>query len=61
MQAGDEALIEGPFVEIRRNAVVPASCKIQGQAFVCTGVEIGDEVFVRPGDALIKLIIADGV
>ena len=39
----------GPFVEIQRGAIVGASCKIQSHAFVCDGVEIGDEVFVGHG------------
>jgi UDP-2-acetamido-3-amino-2,3-dideoxy-glucuronate N-acetyltransferase len=39
----------GPFVEIQRGAVVGASCKIQSHAFICDGVEIGDEVFVSHG------------
>jgi acetyltransferase-like isoleucine patch superfamily enzyme len=45
---GDESRI-GPFVEIQRGAVVGARCKIQSHAFICTGVEIGDEVFVGHG------------
>jgi acetyltransferase-like isoleucine patch superfamily enzyme len=39
----------GPFVEIQRGAVVGARCKISSHSFVCTGVEIGDEVFVGHG------------
>jgi acetyltransferase-like isoleucine patch superfamily enzyme len=45
---GDGSRI-GPFVEIQRGAVVGARCKIQSHSFVCTGVEIGDEVFVGHG------------
>jgi UDP-2-acetamido-3-amino-2,3-dideoxy-glucuronate N-acetyltransferase len=45
---GDESRI-GPFVEIQRGAVVGARCKIQSHAFICTGVELGDEVFVGHG------------
>jgi UDP-2-acetamido-3-amino-2,3-dideoxy-glucuronate N-acetyltransferase len=36
----------GPFVEIQRGAVIGARCKISSHAFICTGVEIGDEVFI---------------
>jgi UDP-2-acetamido-3-amino-2,3-dideoxy-glucuronate N-acetyltransferase len=36
----------GTFVEIQRGAAVGARCKIQSHAFICDGVEIGDEVFV---------------
>jgi UDP-2-acetamido-3-amino-2,3-dideoxy-glucuronate N-acetyltransferase len=39
----------GPFVEIQRGASVGARCKIQSHAFICEGVEIGDEVFVGHG------------
>jgi UDP-2-acetamido-3-amino-2,3-dideoxy-glucuronate N-acetyltransferase len=39
----------GPFVEIQRGAVVGAYCKIQSHTFICTGVEIGDRVFVGHG------------
>jgi UDP-2-acetamido-3-amino-2,3-dideoxy-glucuronate N-acetyltransferase len=45
---GDESQI-GPFVEIQSGAVVGARCKIQSHAFICTGVELGDEVFVGHG------------
>jgi UDP-2-acetamido-3-amino-2,3-dideoxy-glucuronate N-acetyltransferase len=39
----------GPFVEIQAGVVVGARCKVQSHAFICTGVEIGDEVFVGHG------------
>jgi len=39
----------GPFVEIQRGAVIGERCKVQSHAFVCDGVEIGDEVFVGHG------------
>jgi acetyltransferase-like isoleucine patch superfamily enzyme len=45
---GDESRI-GPFVEIQSGAVVGARCKIQSHAFICTGVELGDGVFVGHG------------
>jgi acetyltransferase-like isoleucine patch superfamily enzyme len=45
---GNETRI-GPFVEIQAGAVVGARCKIQSHAFICTGVEIGDAVFVGHG------------
>ena len=45
---GDESRI-GPFVEIQAEAVVGARCKIQSHAFICTGVELGDGVFVGHG------------
>jgi acetyltransferase-like isoleucine patch superfamily enzyme len=39
----------GPFVEIQRGVVVGERCKISSHTFVCTGVEIEDEVFVGHG------------
>ncbi len=50
---GDETRV-GPFVEIQRDAVIGARCKIQSHAFICTGVEIGDEVFVGHGTLFIN-------
>lgn len=45
---GDNTRV-GPFVEIQRDVVVGARCKVQSHAFVCSGVAIGDEVFVGHG------------
>lgn len=39
----------GPFVEIQRGVVIGANCKVQSHSFLCTGVELGDEVFVGHG------------
>jgi UDP-2-acetamido-3-amino-2,3-dideoxy-glucuronate N-acetyltransferase len=50
---GDETRV-GPFVEIQRDAVIGARCKIQSHAFICTGVEIEDEVFVGHGTLFIN-------
>ena len=36
----------GPLVEIQKRVRIGANCKIQSHAFICTGVEIEDEVFV---------------
>ena len=47
-QIGDNSRI-GPFVEIQRGVRIGANCKIQSHAFICTGVEIEDEVFVSHG------------
>jgi acetyltransferase-like isoleucine patch superfamily enzyme len=44
----------GPFVEVQRGAVIGARCKIQSHSFICTGVEIGDEVFVGHGTMFIN-------
>jgi acetyltransferase-like isoleucine patch superfamily enzyme len=45
---GDETRI-GPFVEIQRDVLIGARCKIQSHTFICSGVEIADEVFVGHG------------
>jgi UDP-2-acetamido-3-amino-2,3-dideoxy-glucuronate N-acetyltransferase len=45
---GDDTRV-GPFVEIQRDVVIGARCKIQSHTFVCSGVEIADEVFVGHG------------
>jgi acetyltransferase-like isoleucine patch superfamily enzyme len=45
---GDQTRI-GPFVEIQRDATVGVRCKIQSHSFICSGVEIDDEVFVGHG------------
>ena len=50
---GDETRV-GPFVEIQRDAVIGARCKIQSHAFICSGVEIEDEVFVGHGALFIN-------
>jgi acetyltransferase-like isoleucine patch superfamily enzyme len=47
-EIGDNTHI-GPFVEIQRGVRVGANCKIQSHAFICSGVEIEDEVFVSHG------------
>jgi acetyltransferase-like isoleucine patch superfamily enzyme len=39
----------GTFVEIQKNALVGARCKIQSHTFVCEGVTLEDEVFVGHG------------
>jgi UDP-2-acetamido-3-amino-2,3-dideoxy-glucuronate N-acetyltransferase len=50
---GDKTRI-GPFVEIQRDAVIGARCKIQSHTFICSGVEIEDEVFVGHGTLFIN-------
>ena len=45
---GDDTRI-GAFVEIQKNAVVGARCKISSHSFVCEGVTIEDDVFVGHG------------
>ena len=47
-RVGDGTRI-GSFVEIQKNAVVGARCKISSHTFICEGVVIEDEVFVGHG------------
>ncbi len=61
---GDETKI-GTFVEIQKNAVIGARCKISSHTFICEGVTIEDEVFVGHGvmftnDKLPRATAADG-
>jgi acetyltransferase-like isoleucine patch superfamily enzyme len=44
----------GPFVEVQRGVTIGERCKIQSHSFVCTGVEIGDEVFIGHGVVFIN-------
>jgi UDP-2-acetamido-3-amino-2,3-dideoxy-glucuronate N-acetyltransferase len=45
---GDETVV-GPFVEIQSGVTIGSRCKIQSHAFICSGVDIADEVFVGHG------------
>ncbi len=45
---GDETKI-GAFVEIQKNAMVGARCKISSHTFICEGVVIDDGVFIGHG------------
>ena len=45
---GDDSKI-GAFVEIQKNAIIGARCKISSHTFICEGVEIEDECFIGHG------------
>jgi acetyltransferase-like isoleucine patch superfamily enzyme len=45
---GDDTAI-GPFVEIQSGVRIGKRCKIQSHTFLCSGVDIEDEVFVGHG------------
>lgn len=38
----------GAFVEVQKNAVIGERRKVSSHSFVCEGVVIEDEVFIRP-------------
>lgn len=44
-EIGDESRI-GAFVEIQREVVVGRRVRVQSHTFICSGVRIGDDVFV---------------
>jgi UDP-2-acetamido-3-amino-2,3-dideoxy-glucuronate N-acetyltransferase len=39
----------GAFVEIQKNAVIGARCKVSSHTFICEGVIVEDEVFIGHG------------
>jgi acetyltransferase-like isoleucine patch superfamily enzyme len=45
---GDNTKI-GAFVEIQKNAIIGARCKISSHTFICEGVTIEEEVFIGHG------------
>jgi UDP-2-acetamido-3-amino-2,3-dideoxy-glucuronate N-acetyltransferase len=50
---GDETTV-GSFVEVQREASIGKRCKISSHTFICSGVEIEDEVFVGHGVVFIN-------
>lgn len=52
-EIGDEAMV-GSFVEIQEDARVGDRSRIQTHAFVCSRVELGDDVFVSHGAKFIN-------
>jgi len=50
---GDETVV-GPFVEIQSGVTIGKRCKIQSHTFICSGVEIEDEVFVGHGVSFVN-------
>ena len=47
-EIGDNTKI-GAFVEVQKNAIIGANCKISSHSFVCEGVDIEDDVFIGHG------------
>jgi len=58
-QIGDNTFI-GPFVEIQKDVIVGANCKIQSHSFICELVVIGDNTFVAHGVMFINDRFATG-
>src|SRR6516162_3780471 len=44
----------GAFVEVQRDVLIGAHCKISSHTFICSGVTIEDEVFVGHGVVFIN-------
>src|SRR5260221_12985726 len=47
-EIGDDTRV-GAFVEVQRGARIGKRCKISSHSFICTGVEIEDDVFFGHG------------
>ena len=47
-EIGDDTRV-GAFVEIQKGARIGKRCKISSHSFICTGVEIEDDVFIGHG------------
>lgn len=45
---GDDCMV-GTFVEVQRDVVIGARCRIQSHSFICSGVTLEDDVFVGHG------------
>lgn len=52
-EIGDDCMI-GTFVEIQSDVRVGARCRIQSHSFLCSGVTLGDDVFVGHGAIFIN-------
>ena len=39
----------GPFVEIQKDAFIGSNCKVSSHTFICSGVYVGDRVFIGHG------------
>jgi UDP-2-acetamido-3-amino-2,3-dideoxy-glucuronate N-acetyltransferase len=52
-EIGDDSRV-GAFVEVQRGARIGSRCKISSHTFICSGVEIEDEVFIGHGVVFIN-------
>lgn len=48
VKIGQDSFV-GPFVEIQRDVTIGRNTRISSHTFVCSGVTIGDEVFIAHG------------
>ena len=56
---GDGSFI-GPFVEVQKDVIVGARCKVQSHSFICEGVTIGDDCFIGHGVMFINDLFSEG-
>jgi acetyltransferase-like isoleucine patch superfamily enzyme len=50
----------GPFVEIQKDVMIGANCKIQSHSFICELVTIGNDCFIGHGVMFINDLFAGG-
>lgn len=50
----------GPFVEIQKDVIIGANCKIQSHSFICELVTIGDNCFIGHGVMFINDLFSEG-
>ena len=50
---GEKTFI-GPFVEVQRDVVIGARCRVQSHAFICELVTVGDDCFIGHGVVFIN-------
>jgi acetyltransferase-like isoleucine patch superfamily enzyme len=56
---GDNTFI-GPFVEIQKDVIIGADCKIQSHSFICELVTIGNSCFIGHGVMFVNDLFAIG-
>lgn len=57
---GDNCFI-GPFVEIQKDVIIGANCKVQSHSFICSLVTIGQDCFIGHGVVFINDTFTNGV
>ena len=50
----------GAFTEIQKEVVIGRNCKISSHSFICTGVEMEDNVFIGHGVMFINDLFSEG-
>lgn len=58
-EIGDNTFI-GPFVEIQKDVLIGANCKIQSHTFICELVTVGDNCFIGHGVVFINDLFENG-